>query len=151
MGHNGYYLAFWKSETGTRNNPGLWTGRETFGIRIDKQCNTEEWNQTLQILDSFCGQVNNPQSSIVYKHQNGERCSVCLQVDIAFIWRHRKKFHSRAHLGSRFVSPLPMSVVKLQAHGPSARSCTFPWYTQLGLLLTNLYRAFVSVTFLLSK
>lgn len=51
--------------------------------------NTEGQSQTLQMLDPFCGQVNSHQSSSICKHQNGERCSLCTEVDIAITWRHR--------------------------------------------------------------
>lgn len=55
-------------------------------------------------------------------------------------------------MGNRFARPLPMPAAELQAQSLSARSCTCPPHTQLcGLLLTDLYRAFVSATFLLSQ
>lgn len=60
-----------------------------FGSGLVSTRNTEGQSQTLQMLDPFCGQVNSHQSRSACKHQNGERCSLCMEVDIAIIWRHR--------------------------------------------------------------
>lgn len=105
------------------------------------------------MLDSFCGQVSK-QPSEQHHSQAPEWRNVFYLLGggyCSYLKAPLKKVPKESTYGKKVCCPLPMPVVKLQAHGPSARSCTFPWHTQLGLLLTNLYRAFVSATFLLSQ